>query len=77
MMRKRSWNLSEVLTEDKDGSIHERRGGAMMRKVDYSLARMSGMLDFSRDETATCPIKRHEMIENRGFLDHRGAVFRP
>ena len=49
----------------------------MMRGADYSLARMSGMLDFSRDETATCPIKRHGMIENRGFLDHRGAVFRP
>ena len=49
----------------------------MMRRADYSLARMSGMLDFSRDETATCPIKRHGMIENRGFLDHRGAAFRP
>ena len=49
----------------------------MMGGEVYSLARMSGMLDFSRDETATCPIKRHGMIENRGFLDHRGAVFRP
>ena len=28
------------------------RGGAMMRRVDYNLARMSGMLDLSRDEKA-------------------------
>ena len=45
--------------------------------ADYNLARMSGMLDLSRDETATCPVKRHGMVEDRGFLDHRGAVFRP
>ena len=29
------------------GSIHERRGGAMMRREIYSLARMSGMLGLS------------------------------
>ena len=39
MMRKRSWNLSEVLTEDKDGSIHERRGGAMMRRAGEAMRR--------------------------------------
>ena len=43
----------------------------------YCFASMSGMLDLSRAETATCPVKRHGMIENRGFLDHRGAAFRP
>ena len=29
----------------------------MMRRADYSLARMSGMLDLSRDENATSPPK--------------------
>ena len=33
MMRKRSWNLSEVLTEDRGCSRHERRGGALMRRA--------------------------------------------
>ena len=41
-----------VATADKGGSRHERRGGAMMRRADYNLARMSGMLDLSRDEKA-------------------------
>ena len=27
----------------------------MARGADYNLARMSGMLDLSRDENATCP----------------------
>ena len=35
--------------------MYERSGGAMMRKMDYSLARMSGMLDLSSDEKVTCP----------------------
>ena len=34
------------------GSRHGRRGGAVMRRAGYSLARMSGMLDLSRDEKA-------------------------
>ena len=29
----------------------------MMRRAVYSLARMSGMLDLSRDENATCPLE--------------------
>jgi hypothetical protein len=38
--------------EDRGGSRYERRGDAMMRRADYNLARMSGMLDLSRDEKA-------------------------
>jgi len=35
----------------------------MMRGKDYSLARMSGMLDLSRDEKATCPPKPRAAAE--------------
>ena len=40
------------LLADKGGSRHGRIGGAMMRRADYSFARMSGMLDLSREENA-------------------------
>ena len=42
----------EGYADGRGGSSHERRGGAMMRREGYSLARMSGMLDLSRDEKA-------------------------
>ena len=48
--------VMEILANQKvrsmAGSRHGRRGGAVMRRADYSLARMSGMLDLSRDEKA-------------------------
>ncbi len=57
----------EAKDDGEVGSRHERRGGAMMRlrkalapqvrRADYSLARMSGMLDLSKDENATCPLE--------------------
>jgi len=50
------WLLACIEPEGEgaaDGdSRHERRGGARMCRADYSLARMSGMLDLSRDEKA-------------------------
>ena len=46
--------VMEILANQKvrsmAGSRHGRRGDAMMRS--YNLARMSGMLDLSRDEKA-------------------------
>ena len=46
-----------VATADKGGSRHGRRGGAMMRRADYNLTRMSGMLDLSKDAKVTCTAK--------------------
>ena len=42
----------EAHAEGSGGSRDERRGGAMMCRADYNLARISGMLDLSRDENA-------------------------
>ena len=42
-------------TADKGGSRHEQRGGAMMRRPDYNLAKVSAMLDLSWDDKAACP----------------------
>ena len=38
--------------DGRGGSRHGRRGGAMMCRAGYSLARMSGMLDLSKVENA-------------------------
>ena len=40
----------------------------MMRRVDYNLARMSGMLDLSRDEKVACLSRLNVLKQGGGFV---------
>ena len=42
----------KVMPMPRTGSRHERRSGVVTRRADYNFAKMSGMLDLSRDEKA-------------------------